>query len=272
MTAQLKDSVVPGTSLARMLLTLDETPCPFECTYCFSRFPQYEGATQLRDVRSHPEMLRAIDVVYPACDTDLFTRRDALDVIEEIASFGVSISVSTKAIISKERLAWLTRMSADMRKDGLVLKIGVSVTSKSKTSLIEPNVPSYSSRMRQLEALTELGIPTALVLRPLQASVPISEYEEILVEAASYCDHVLLGDEWLAESESVRPPAVGHEVTREPVRWLPGSPIWEKQRVAGRESHLAGVARRLGLEAFTSDTQLMARLIDASRKGRRGNG
>lgn len=261
---------MPRTSLRRLLLTIDDLPCPFQCTYCFTRFPQYEGSTRLADLRSDPEMLMGIDVVYPACDTDLFTRADALHILEEVAALGASVSVSTKAIISRARLERLVEMTHEMARDGRVLKIGVSLTSKSRSSILEPNVPSYSSRMSLLETLGELGIATALVLRPLQVDVPIQEYEEILAEAAGVCRYVLFGDEWLPESATQEPAIRGFEVTSEPVTWLPGTPMWNKQSVAGRESHLADVAHRLGMEGFTSDAHLMARLIEASWKGTHG--
>jgi DNA repair photolyase len=79
----------------RLLLTIDQTPCPFGCTYCFAAFHGYERPKTMREVCENPSLLDSVDVVYPACDVDLFARSDALKILSQAIRWKRSISIST---------------------------------------------------------------------------------------------------------------------------------------------------------------------------------
>src|SRR5580704_15745307 len=112
--------------MSRLLLTIDSQRCPFRCSYCFSRFSQFPGVASLETVEKTPELLRGIDVLYPACDVDLFARKDAVSVLERIAMLGCSISVSTKASLSETVVNQILRIHRQLHSVGSVLKTSIS--------------------------------------------------------------------------------------------------------------------------------------------------
>jgi len=253
----------------RLMLSIDAEPCPFRCSYCFADFADYTRRPTLDDAIFCPDMLNAIEVVYPACDVDLFVRADAAAILERTVTLGRSISVSTKACLSARHLRALVKAKAALSLVGHTIKVGVSVSTKYSVALIEPGTPSYESRLRSLRALGLAGVPTALVLRPLLAEISDREYEEILKDCANLSDTVLFGDEWVDEVSERRNVAGADgapETALERPRWLAEAPLWRKRTIPGRAEHLAACAGALGYRAYHSDLPLMEHLIGEQRK------
>ena len=101
------------SAMRRILLTLPEARCPFGCQYCFAEFSQYERPISFTDIEHSPELLEGIDVVYPACDVDLFATNKPLEILRRAAALGPSISVSTKAALSDQLVVGLARLAED---------------------------------------------------------------------------------------------------------------------------------------------------------------
>ncbi|MEX2197075.1 MAG: radical SAM protein [Thermoleophilaceae bacterium] len=263
---------LPHQTLRRLMLTIDSQPCPFGCRYCFARFSQYEGGVTLSTVEASPDLLTDIDVIYPACDVDLFVRKDAVGVLTRVARLGASISVSTKARLRPDVLGDLACLSKELASRGQVLKVGVSLTTKHRVREIEPRTPTYETRIAGLTALSSAGIPSALVLRPLLADIPDAEYEEIVSEASGATSSVLVGEEYLDSDKSQRrhliaEPASGSRTKAREVRWLRERPVWPVRETAERVDRLRRFALRAGMRVFESDIDLMTDLIEGSAKG-----
>ncbi len=134
--------------MKRLLLTLEGKRCPFRCRYCFTHFSQYDGTRSLEDVERHPDLIADADIVYPACDTDLFATLNPISVLWRAVKLGLHISVSTKASISEGKLPALAELNRWMNQQRKVLKIAVSLSTRNSIPSIEPGTASYVQRVR----------------------------------------------------------------------------------------------------------------------------
>lgn len=244
----------------RLMLAIDGEPCRFGCTYCFAQFVQYEQPRTLSEVEARPELSEHIDVIYPACDTDLFARRDFESVIGRVTKLRKSISISTKASVGRRAIAALQTASSELSRFGAVVKVGVSISTKYSVPEIEPRTPGYRSRLNSLARLRDAGLPNALVLRPLLADVSDREYEEVLRDCAGITDRVLLGDEWLDAGDRFRASRgadASPVVLRGTVNWARNEPQWLQRHIPGRAQGLEAYGTALGLKFFDSDSRLM---------------
>lgn len=260
--------------ISRLLLEVDGRPCSFGCSYCFANFSQYERPLWLSELEANLSLAEDIDVIYPACDSDLFARPDAISVLRRVASLGKSISISTKASLSREHAKQVADIASTLSQAGHVLKVGISVSTNSSIQQIEPRTPSYIARLKTVERLRTEGVVTALVLRPLLADVPDEEYLDIIRDFEPFVDSVLLGDEWLDKSKTnprrgLDDLAVPEAIVRSRiVAWAQGGPIWEERLTLGRIEGLTAAVQSLGMTPYTSDLDLMADLLSSKANER----
>jgi hypothetical protein len=251
----------PGSSyvlaMRRMLLTLPDARCPFGCQYCFAEFSQYERPLDLDAVERSPDLLADVDVVYPACDVDLFATKTPLEILRRTAALGRSISVSTKAALSDRLVRGLADIARDIEERGEILKVGVSISTKHNCGRLEPRAATYALRIRNLRLLQAASIPSALVLKPVLRDVSLGEYCEIISDAEPFTRLVLVGDEYLDALEPRVPLAA---VTRRRVPWAINQPIWPVTTDVERIASIKAFAERLGFCVFESDLELMAAL------------
>lgn len=256
----------------RLLLSLASEPCPFGCTYCFADFSQYSPGPTLEDVEADSRLLDGVQVVYPACDGDLFVRRDAAEVLIRTAALRRSISVSTKARLRPSHITLLQRLNRELGELGQILKVGVSFSNRSRAKEIEPRTPTYDRRLETLGRLQDAGIPTIAVIRPLLADIDDAEYEALLADVALLAPGVLMGDEYLDAKESRRRvpsrTATGPTGVRaRSVKWLAPAAVWPVRETPGRIRRLSAHASSLGLAAYTSDLQAMDSLMRQACRG-----
>lgn len=258
--SELKLDELEPASLSRLMLSIDATPCRFACTYCFAGFSQYARPMTLEELEAQPSRADDFDILYPACDTDLFARSDYESILDRVVRFGKSISISTKAVMNRRALRALTPIAEELSRKSAAVKVGVSLSTKYGVPQIEPRTPPYQMRLRSLMALKDAGIPNALILRPLLADISDDEYREILIDTAGLTTRVLLGDEWLDEGDGYR--AMGRTVElpvvqARRVNWAPGIPVWHQRSILGREERLVDMGVELGFRMFRSDLDLM---------------
>lgn len=248
----------------RLMLAIDGEPCRFGCTYCFAQFAQYEQPRTLAELERDPELAREVDVIYPACDTDLFARADFEEILEQVVRFGRSISISTKAAIGRRAVAALQKSSSELQRSGAIIKVGISISTKHRVAEIEPRTPGYTARVRSLARLQAAGIANSLVFRPLLADVSDREYEEILRDCDGLTERVLLGDEWLDAGDRFR---IARGADANPVisirnvNWARSNPDWAQRHIPGRAESLQQYAEALGYRVFDSDALLMEDVI-----------
>lgn len=251
--------------MRRLFLTVRSKRCAFGCTYCFADFTQYDAPASLEDVERGWVDLGGVDVVYPACDVDLFAmRRRWAETMERSVQLDRSISISTKASLTVDQVQALGAWACEMRTRGRVLKVGVSASTMSRCSEIEPRAARWHERVSTLERLAEAGVPTALILKPLLPDIPVSEYRQMIDEACHYTGAVVLGDEYVDDERDMRRPSargLSSGLSSRRVTWLTGSPHWLLREAGDRIDELAKHANSRGMSAYLSDLDLMDELI-----------
>jgi DNA repair photolyase len=214
----------------RLFLTVHAKRCAFGCSYCFAEFSQYDVPPALEEVERGEVDLSEVDVVYPACDVDLFAMRGRwADVMERSVRLGRSISVSTKAALTVEQVDALGMWSQQMRERGRVLKVGVSASTMSRCDEIEPRAALWHERLTVLRQLADVGVPTCLVLKPLLADISLDEYRHMLDQASTHADAVVIGDEYVDDERDRRRQSqadLNGSLGSRRVRWLNGQPRW----------------------------------------------
>jgi hypothetical protein len=214
-----------------------------------------------------PSLAKSADVLYPACDSDLFARPDAVKILGDLLMFGRSVSVSTKARLSPDTVRSLAVLATKYRKRGLLLKVSVSVSATKHARRLEPRTPSPEARLRSLVALARAGVPTSLNLRPVLVDVPISEYCEMLDLVAAHTRHVLLGEEWLDDDELLRRHLIDGELAdatgKRSVSWLGHPDVWSYRPASSHLRRIAEHAESLDLHIAHTDTQLVEQLLVA---------
>lgn len=259
----------------RLLLTIGQKRCPYRCSYCFTDFTQYERPTTLESVEKCPGQLTGVDVIYPACDVDLFALKRWPELLARAADLGPAISLSTKAALGQGDVDALLAIDEQMRARGSVLKVGISFSTRTRCHELEPRAPRYRQRLESLQRLAGAGIFTALVLRPLLVDIAPSEYEAIVEDAAVFTPRILIGPEHLDDDEhhSRRHPRVPHQPpAQRVVSWAVDSPRWTSRDAIAQERAVRQAAWRRGLHLFESDLDLMASVIENASAGRAATG
>lgn len=254
----------------RLLLTVGGKRCSFGCTYCFADFSQYESPPTLDEAVAGQLDLEGVDVVYPACDVDIFAMRKRwAEVLTSSAALGRSLSISTKAVLTGDQIEEISRLAEIHRATGLVLKVSVSASTMHSCDEIEPRAANWEARLNVLRRLAIAGVTSCIVLKPVLPEIPTAEYEEMLNQAAAVTSAVVLGDEYVDDDHRMRRPSqadTSGSLSSRRVRWLNGSPQWLVRECGDRLRYLAEYASSVGLAAHFSDLDFMESAMRDSRQ------
>jgi DNA repair photolyase len=254
----------------RLLLTVGQKKCPFGCAYCFADFTQYQAPHSLDEAVRGELDLTDIDVIYPACDVDLFAlQKHWKMVLEKAAELGRSISVSTKAALTRAQIDGISCLAEAGRASGCVIKVSASASTMYSCAELEPRAAGWDERLENLARLFDAGVTSCLVLKPVLAEVPTAEYREMLTQAAAVTAAVVLGDEYVDDDQRRRRPSsagAADQLSSRQVGWIDGNPHWLVRDSRTRLELLGEHARTVGLMPYFSDLHFMERAILAQRQ------
>lgn len=252
-------------ALRRIFLSSDDPTCRFGCVYCFTRFSQYNKGTFGTIEKSAPPLSQQ-SIIYPACDYDLFTRDNPLEKLAPLVDNSNYISLSTKAHLPDQTILGLKKLHSRQATHSGLLKIGISITTKFRINEIEKGAASYEERVSNATRLKAIGVPVALILKPLLSRISLDEYKSIIKDFSSHVDAVVLGSEYINERTlNSREDTL---ITRHMVHWLPGTPRWPSVNMSHYIRALEVFCRNINTPCFTSDRDAITHLAHAhTREG-----
>lgn len=249
--------------MQRILLSNSNTRCPYKCKYCFTRFEQYRKSLTFENIQKNPELIDGIDIIYPACDFDLFATKDPIITLWQMLELRKSISISTKAALSELIVEKIAEIGQALAEYGHILKIGISFSTKYNIPFWESRTSNYHLRLKNLELLSKFKVPFCVVLKPVLVEVSMNEYYEIVQDISNYNAPLLLGEEYLnfgnLDTLMSRRPLV--KVKSRRVNWLCGNPEWPISKVQDHITHIKTHAESMNVKCFDSDLNLMEWLI-----------
>lgn len=246
--------------MKRLLLSIRGKRCPYACHYCFARFTQYRNSLTLDQARENPTLLKGVDFIYPACDTDLFAYPEAMDHLWEIEAMGRSICVSTKAAISAGTADEIAKLNKSLNAKGRFVKIGLSFATKWHIPAIEPRTSSYTDRLEALVVLSQRNVPTSVILKPLLTAIPTQEYLEIVEDTGRTTQAFVVGDEYLDVKSVEGSRTDSSRIERRRVTWAYGEPIWPVRIASEHTKQIRTFLEKRGFACYHSDLDLMTAL------------
>src|ERR1700751_6116904 len=148
----------------RVLVPTGE-PCHFGCKYCYTRGgevgpPHVEIEEILRqfDIFASQGDFETIQIGY---DGDPFARpARGIALLRGLTEAGKNINFSTKALMQGSLIRDIELIQHNMARQGTVLSALVSLSCWESAPRLEPHTPSPAERMKTIENLKGIGVPT----------------------------------------------------------------------------------------------------------------
>lgn len=249
--------------MKRILLS-DYRQCPFNCKYCFAKWKDYQFQPLYREVAANTRILRGIDVICPACDSDLFAFEDAVEVLADLSVLRKIISLSTKARMRESTLKRISRLNKELMRYGCFIKISVPISCLYSRNSIEEGTASFQERLENLKLLKKYAIPSSVLLKPLLPFVPHDEYGRIIDETSRYAACYLLGGLYVDDGSGFY---VEHikgdydtEVVCRKVNWIGSKPTWRYIDLPQKRNHIQRCLMNKGKLVFHGDLELIEHL------------
>lgn len=243
----------------RLLGTAGEKGCKFGCLYCFTQDPNYTRCPSLDSKR--PSNLIAesnkVEIVQPACDTELFLLDDWQGYLDTLVSTGKTISFATKATLIDSEIEYLKKINELLISRGVVLHICVTIVQLHDWQDIEPNAPSPKDRIKFLRKLWEAGIGTCVAIRPMMPFLEERELEEIVSKTYRFCYGYLSGPLYLTQKlkKYLSDKGIVYETTLRKVGWQKGKPEIEVIHSQNLEEQLEKLSKSYGRKYFQNNYQ-----------------
>jgi len=169
-----------------------KSKCSGGCKYCFAQwggqapeFPLIDAEFAIHRTQKH--------IVYPCCDGDFVSNTALFESLEKLSEQpNLVVSISTKQLLSDKTLFFLKRIHEKLKENAGFLKLGVSITTKSMIEELEPDTAPYQDRVKMLNRIVSMKIPSAVTLKPILPFIPIEEYQSI-IDDTTFAGRYLLG-------------------------------------------------------------------------------
>lgn len=249
--------------MKRLLLTSAEGSCPYKCYYCFAKADDYEKPLLLTELEKNRHYLNDVDVLYPSCDSDIFVGKNPIQLLERTANLGKSISISTKSQLRVPDVINLKRISNTLLRKGRILNVGISFSTKDSINRFEPHTATYQQRLQNLKFLSEYGIFSTVILKPIIAEIPIREYLSILEDSFLLTEYFLIGEEYLINNlpqaqDEINP---NYIVKKRKVNWAQNNPSWPVRIARTHIDSIKKFLKKHHMNCFESDLLLLEQVL-----------
>jgi DNA repair photolyase len=182
--------------------------CPYQCRFCYVQgpFPKYASATVPEIVEWLTDRRDQYDIVYISGDTDSFAHprtNEGLNLLEALQCLNVDVLFTTRYVFGSSELERLSTLASRYRAQGLLLIGCISISQLHHPRLEPPPIKSPYQRLQLLREMQQLGLVTALTIRPFIPTIPASEYCEIAMLGGEFADVILGGDLYLDSERAV---------------------------------------------------------------------
>lgn len=235
--------------------------CSGGCKYCFAQwgspapeFPLIDAEFAINRTQKH--------VIYPCCDGDFVLNSALFESLEKLSERpNLIVSVSTKQLLPNETLSFLKSIHEKLKENAGFLKLGVSITTKSMIKEIEPNTASYRDRLRMLERIASMKIPSAVTLKPILPFIPVKEYQSIIDDTA-FVGRYLTGSLYVHPDTDFFKQYIADKYPTQvrAVNWVSSECRWMSISQDERIEEIRRYIEVKGLEEFSSDVALLETL------------
>lgn len=214
--------------------------------------------------------------------------------LREVVEANQNVSFITKMALSDRLIDKIALVSQEAKSKGLIVSGSISLTSLDSVAQYEPYSATPEQRINTLKNLYHSGIHTRVALRPLIPSVSLDELLELVDLTLPYtygcgqnplviprkfllillssrlhlsCNQLLLttpytygyysGPLWLERlsQEMVSP---GTVISKRPVPWMTGNPLWYCLEHPQKQQALAEYIQQQGSKLYQSSVEALA--------------
>lgn len=244
---------------SRLLGTAGKKGCRFGCMYCFTQDSTFERCPLLDGDRPRKLIsdVKAVDIIQPACDTELFLIDRWRDYLADLVSTGKIISFATKATVGPEDVAFLKRINEILLSRRSTLHVCVTIVRLHDWQILEPRAASPDERIRFLRTLWEEGIGTCVAVRPMLPLVEKDELRELVAQTYRFTYGYLSGPLYLTEKmrKFLDLQKVSYEIETRQANWQTKEPECKVIQSTEREKQLADFANSYGRSFFQDNIQ-----------------
>jgi len=244
---------------SRVIGTAGRKGCKYGCIYCFTRESSYKRSPRFDVLRTRDlvKISLSSQVVQPACDTELLLLPDWKNYLDELVSTGRIISFATKSEINGKDLHFLKGINEILMANKKILHIGVTIVKLKNWRELEPGAPSPDARIATLRRLWEVGIPTAVLVRPMLPCLLKDEIDELVERTYRFCHGYLSGPLYLTPSfeRYMSRKGISLCVTERVARWQEAKPRLRVVECNDLEKHLRDAAEDKGRRLFDNNVE-----------------
>lgn len=179
----------------RLFATVNTKPCPYNCIYCFTKCDNFRKNISIDSLSNRQlyEMTKDVDIIQPACDTEFLLHPQWKEILLRLATLNKNISFATKMSIKDDDIVFLQNINKLLKLNKKILNIGVTIIKIDEYRELEPNAPTPQMRIDTLKKLSDAGISTNVIMRPIFPNLTFKEIDNILKITHNYSEGYLVG-------------------------------------------------------------------------------
>lgn len=180
----------------RALVSFDDI-CFYQCKHCYTLDTCRNNRNRTIDEIVDSIETKVFDVVYVSQRRDNFINPDeGIELCEKIFNkYGCNIFVITRNILKKEQIYRIIELRDKMNKKGkeIIFACSIFATKSYMKSENPRRIPSPDERINFIKKISNLGIKTMVIIRPVfpEAMIPLEELYEIVDKCAQFKTYIV---------------------------------------------------------------------------------